>query len=181
MSSTPNFLARTPSARANAGSMRSALLWALTLPLYFLDQSTKWLVLHSSGGDTDWSIPVLHPWLTWVYWQNTGAAFSIGDGNNGFFIALSVVALAALVFAARKGVFANRLSRVATAVLAAGILGNLTDRIAHGHVVDFVLVDLAVWPADPWPAFNVADSCICIAATLLVLASWKSPATAPDR
>ena len=42
-------------------------------------------------------------------------------------------------------------------------MGNLTDRLLHGHVIDFLLFDLHVPLAHPWPAFNVADSCICIA------------------
>src|SRR3989442_8800056 len=49
------------------------------------------------------------------------------------------------------------------ALLLAGVMGNLTDRLIHGHVTDFLLVNLHVRLADPWPAFNVADSCICIA------------------
>jgi signal peptidase II len=48
----------------------------------------------------------------------------------------------------------------------------VTDRIRHGHVVDFLLFDLHVPLANPWPAFNVADSCICIAAAILVVRSW---------
>jgi signal peptidase II len=56
--------------------------------------------------------------------------------------------------------------------LSAGVLGNVTDRIRHHYVVDFLLFNLHVPFADPWPAFNVADSCICIAATLLILSAW---------
>src|SRR5213076_1369208 len=56
---------------------------------------------------------------------------------------------------------------VSLALLLAGILGNLTDRLLYGHVVDFLLFNLHIRYADPWPAFNVADSCISIAVVLL--------------
>jgi signal peptidase II len=106
-----------------------------------------------------------------VHWANTGAAFSVLPGNNIFFIGLSVIALAALLYFFRRGAFKDRPSRWAVALLAAGILGNVTDRFAHGHVVDFLLFDLHVRFADPWPAFNVADSCICTATGLFILAA----------
>jgi signal peptidase II len=55
------------------------------------------------------------------------------------------------------------------ALLLAGVLGNLTDRLTHGHVIDFLLVNLHVRFANPWPAFNVADSCICIAVISFII------------
>jgi signal peptidase II len=60
---------------------------------------------------------------------------------------------------------------VSLALLLAGILGNLTDRLLHGHVIDFLLFNLHVRYADPWPAFNVADSCISIAVVLFIIQS----------
>jgi len=64
------------------------------------------------------------------------------------------------------------------ALLLAGILGNLTDRLLHGHVIDFLLFDLHVRYADPWPAFNVADSCISIAVVLFIIHSFHKQKTA---
>jgi signal peptidase II len=53
-------------------------------------------------------------------------------------------------------------------------VGNLTDRLLYGHVIDFLLVDLHVPYAHPWPAFNVADSCISFAVVLFIIHSfWK--------
>ena len=57
-------------------------------------------------------------------------------------------------------------------LLTAGVLGNVTDRILHHHVIDFLLFDLHVHFANPWPAFNVADSCICVAAMLFIVSGW---------
>jgi signal peptidase II len=58
------------------------------------------------------------------------------------------------------------------ALLLAGILGNLTDRFLYGHVIDFLLFDLHVPYAHPFPAFNVADSCISIAVLLFIIHSF---------
>ena len=144
-------------------------LAAITLPLYALDQATKWwiirhLVLHEER-------PVIPNFFDLVYFENTGAAFSAFTGNNTFFIVLSAVALIALVYFFLRGVFKDRPSRWAAGLLCAGILGNLTDRLAHGHVVDFLLFNLHVRYAEPWPAFNVADSCICTATGLFILSA----------
>ena len=76
--------------------------------------------------------------------------------------------------------FAAAWPRAGFALLLPGILGNLTDRIAHGHVVDFLLFDLHVPLAHPWPAFNVADSCICVAVFCFLIGSWRDPSPRPS-
>ncbi|MGH8048172.1 MAG: signal peptidase II [Chthoniobacterales bacterium] len=145
-------------------------LLALTLPLYVLDQLTKWLVLrHIEPND---EIAVIPGFFSLVQVHNTGAAFGMLHDSNYFFIGLSVVFLVALLVFWRRGAFQDRGPRVAAALLTAGILGNLTDRLTHHFVVDFLLFDLHVPFAHPWPAFNVADSCICVAAGLFVIGSF---------
>ena len=62
---------------------------------------------------------------------------------------------------------------ISLALLLGGIMGNLTDRFLHGHVIDFALFDLHVPLAHPWPAFYVADSCICIAVVFFVIHSFR--------
>jgi len=52
------------------------------------------------------------------------------------------------------------------------VAGNLVDRFLHGYVIDFLSFDLHIPFANPWPAFNVADMCICVAAGLLIIASF---------
>ena len=145
-------------------------LLAIALPLYVLDQATKlWIVqnfwLHEQRS-------VIPGTFDLVYFANTGAAFSMFSDNNRFFIGLSFVALIGLVVFYLRGAFTDRHSRWGVALLLAGILGNLTDRLLHGHVVDFLLFDLHVRFANPWPAFNVADSCICTATGLFILAAF---------
>ena len=146
------------------------LLPAIALPLYALDQLTKWWVVeHFTPYDEPQ--PVIDHYFYLCRWHNTGAAFSIGSGNNWFFVVLSVVTLAGLLVFYARGVFRDLLSRVGVGLLIAGILGNLTDRLRYQHVVDFLLVDLHVRFANPWPAFNVADSCIVIATGCFIIAS----------
>jgi len=69
---------------------------------------------------------------------------------------------------------ANFWRDLSLALLLAGVLGNLTDRLLYGHVIDFLLFDLHVPLAHPWPAFNVADSCISIAVVLFIVHSFRA-------
>lgn len=153
-------------------------LLAVALPLYALDQITKWLTITADKRGDLPHVVIGPDVFELVYWQNTGAAFSIGDGNNGFFIGLSFVALVGLLIAWKRNAFPDKLSRWGVALLLSGILGNVTDRILHGHVVDMLKFDFGFKPFNPWPAFNVADSCICIAVGLFLISSFI---TAPKK
>ena len=105
---------------------------------------------------------------------NTGAAFGSFRGNNTFFIVISIIALLVVVSLLARRRQQDILRDVSLALLLAGILGNLTDRLLYGHVIDFLLFNLHIRYADPWPAFNVADSCITIAVVLFIFHSlWK--------
>jgi len=150
----------------------------LTLPFYALDQLTKFLVLRYIGFQDE--IPVIPGFFSLVQVHNTGAAFGMLTDNNLFFIVLSTAALIALVVFWKRGAFHDRWTSIGAALLMAGILGNLTDRLIHRFVVDFLLFDLHVPYAHPWPAFNIADSCICVAAGLFVLGSLFEKKTAPS-
>ena len=159
-------------------------LAAIALPLYALDQWTKWLtVTAEQRGDLP-RVVIGPDVFTLVYWQNTGAAFSMTlfqdpVTSNRFYIALSFAAFIGLLIAWARLVFTDGLSRWAVALLLCGILGNATDRIVHGHVVDMLLFDFGFWPFHPWPAFNVADSCICIAVGLFLFVSFFPSKKAP--
>lgn len=155
--------------------MKRFVLW-VSLPLYVIDQATKAAVLRWIPDDA--IVPVIPGFFNLVHVYNTGAAFGMLKGANGFFIVLSIVALAVVGVLLRRGSFRDPASRWGAALLLAGILGNLTDRLLHGHVVDFLDFILPVYGR--WPAFNVADSCICTAAGLFVLSAFleeKKPAS----
>lgn len=144
------------------------LLSFITLPLYLLDQVTKWLVLRFIS--TDEFVPVIPGFFYLVQVHNTGAAFGMLKNNNLFFMVLASVALVLVAIFARRGAFADAPSRVGAALLVSGVLGNLTDRILHGYVIDFLDVILP-WYGH-WPAFNVADSAICAAAALFLISGF---------
>ena len=144
---------------------------AIILFFYSLDQISKWLVIRALPLDTGNRV-IIPGFFTLVHWGNTGAAFSSFSQKNGMFILLSACTLIALLIFAIRGAFQHTAARFAVCLLSAGVLGNLTDRIHHHHVVDFLLFYLHVPFANPWPAFNVADSCICISAFIFVLSAW---------
>lgn len=144
------------------------LLLAVTLPLYVLDQLTKWATLRFiSLGD---EIPIIPGLFNLVHVTNTGSAFGLMKGWFGFHLIFgTVMAVVILFILFRPGL--DRLSRWACALLLSGIFGNVTDRLVHGHVVDFL--DFYVGQ-NHWPAFNVADSAIVIAVALFLLSSGKN-------
>jgi signal peptidase II len=141
----------------------------LSLPLYALDQLTKQLVLRFISL---WDARTVVPdFFTLVNVTNTGAAFGSFKGNNTFFVVISIIALVVVTVLLLRHRQPDAWRDVSLSLLLAGILGNLTDRLLYGHVIDFLLFNLHVRYADPWPAFNVADSCISIAVVLFIIHS----------
>jgi signal peptidase II len=125
----------------------------------------------------------LAPFLRLVLVYNTGAAFSFLAGAGGwqrwFFTAVAIVISAVLVVALRRQ-HGNPWVAAALALVLGGALGNLWDRLALGHVVDFILVH---WNEHMFPAFNVADSAITIGVVMLLAESlWpRAPAALAAR
>jgi signal peptidase II len=145
-------------------------IFFLSVPLYTLDQWTKHLVLRFVSPDEPRII--IPNFFHLVNVTNTGAAFGSFRNNNTFFIAISSVAFFVVLLLLVRRRSHDVWRDVSLALLLAGILGNLTDRLLYGHVIDFLLFDLHVRFAHPWPAFNVADSCISIAVVLFVIDSF---------
>ncbi len=141
---------------------------AIVLPLYILDQITKWLVVWNV--DLHTSQPVIPGFLNLVHVTNTGVAFGMFQNNNWFFVILSSAVLVGIGIMALKGLLNDHFMQIGMALLVSGILGNLTDRLVHGHVIDFVDVYVGSYH---WPSFNVADSAICIAAGLFIWSSFR--------
>ena len=150
-------------------------LFFLGLPLFALDQLTKWLVRQNIPYGAE--IPIIPGFFSLVHASNTGAAFSLFTGNNFFFIGLALAALAVVIFllirdsrVPKTEQRLNNITKISFGLLASGILGNVTDRIFRGAVTDFLHFYIGEYS---WPSFNVADSCICIAAGLLILGSFS--------
>jgi signal peptidase II len=150
-------------------------LLLLSVPLIGLDQLSKWLIQKNIPYGNE--VPIIPGFFSLVHVSNTGAAFSLLQGNNPFFIVLGTLAFAVVVFLLIRNQWQTEPSRqlhwmtnVSFALLAAGIVGNLIDRLVKGSVVDFLHFYVREYA---WPSFNVADSCICIAAGLLILSSFR--------
>jgi len=174
--------------------MRKYLL-ALTLPLYVLDQWTKWLIVSNFPDSVNEPvapriIEVIPGFFNLVRVHNTGMAFGVMNGAehaNWFFGAIGVIAMTAITILWRKGAFPDVISKLAGALLISGILGNLTDRLlpGRGYVVDFLDFQPPFYEwidkSGHFPSFNVADSCICVAATLLIISAFRQPAPGPKK
>jgi|SRR5437899_870734 len=152
------------------------LILFVSLPLYALDQLTKQLVMRLIS---PYEAHIIVPdFFSLVNVTNTGAAFGSFKGNNTFFILVSIIALVVVTVLLMRRRQPHALRDLSLALLLAGILGNLTDRLLYGHVIDFLLFNLHVRCADPWPAFNVADSCISIAVVLFIIHSFRKQKSA---
>ncbi len=131
--------------------------------------------------------------------HNTGVAFGMGNGTAWapfLFLGVQIVALVLLIVFYRRGIFCTKLLKIAWACIMTGVIGNMTDRLTqgfflpgaeklsflqnliNGYVVDFLDFSFPCLPTKTfpmgyhWPAFNVADSCVCIAAGLFLIASF---------
>lgn len=159
--------------------MRSLWGWlGFSALLVVLDQVTKFVI--QSALVQGQSIDVLPPVVTLVLAYNPGAAFSFLASGSGwqryFFVVIALVAAVLITYLMAKH-RSDRFLCFALALVLGGAVGNLIDRVLTGAVVDFVLVR---WPGgprllDPWPAFNLADSCITIGAALLIWDSFRRP------
>lgn len=153
--------------------MKFYFVYLISLAIVIFDQLSKWiaeryLLLHHP-------VPVM-PSFNWTLMYNEGAAFSFlsdaGGWQRWFLSALSLIISAIFV------VWIYRLKNkqpglsVALSLILGGAIGNLIDRIATGRVVDFIQWYYADYY---WPAFNTADSAICVGAVLLLIFSFIEP------
>jgi len=142
----------------------------LGLVLLGIDQLTKWLVVRSVGL---YEMITLLPVLDITHAHNPGAAFNFLADASGwqrwFFTALALGVSGVIFYYLRRlNSRAQPLQCAGLALIAAGAVGNLIDRLRLGYVVDFVHVH---WGSASFPSFNVADSCITIGAGLIILES----------
>jgi signal peptidase II len=138
---------------------------AIATIILLLDQLSKWSAL--SNLQLGVHEPVL-PFMNWLLLLNPGAAFSFLAQGSGwqrwFFTIVGLAACVYIVWLLRKSQNYKILC-VALSLILGGALGNVLDRIMYGAVVDFIDLHYANWH---WPAFNIADSAICIGAALII-------------
>jgi signal peptidase II len=169
-----------------SNAVRSRFAWRsghllAAFAVYLADQASKaWAVKTLRFGEDR---VVIRNFLQFAYTENPGIAFGqLQDGGSfgrWFFVALASVATIAVFYYFMKTPRNDDRVLGACALLLAGILGNLTDRVRLGHVVDFIVMHAGDYY---WPTFNIADASICIGAVLLMLdlffGSKKQTATA---
>ncbi|HUJ14066.1 MAG TPA: signal peptidase II [Thermoanaerobaculia bacterium] len=155
----------------------------LSLAVIILDAWTKWLV--ASNIDMHDSISIVPNFFQLVHVRNTGAAFGIGANAESHIVPVLLnigaigVFFVVVAYAFRTAV-TDRVLQIGLHLILGGAIGNLIDRFRLGYVVDFLDVYVS-WggQAHHWPAFNVADSAICIGIGLLFLDMRKKPETRP--
>jgi len=150
-------------------TMKNKYLFLVTvaIPLIVLDQATKLIIVRTMELHT--SIPVIRNFFDIVHARNQGAAFGILRDSSirlPFLISVSLLAVLVIVAVFRKLRPEQKLSAWGLSLVLSGAVGNLIDRVRFGEVVDFLS---AHWHEHYWPAFNVADSAICIGVGLLVI------------
>jgi signal peptidase II len=151
---------------------RANLRWLwLSVAIFVADQASKWAAL--VGLDHARPVEVL-PFFDLTLLFNTGAAFSFLAEHDGwqrwFFVGLAGVVVAALLgWLAFVAIRDGRI-KAGVSLVIGGAVGNVIDRVAYGHVIDFLDFHVAGWH---WPAFNIADAAITIGVALIIWAELR--------
>ncbi len=151
------------------------LLLTLAIVVFALDQLTKaWIYARMPLGSYGpyAGIEVIPNFFYLVHVGNTGAAWSLFSGKS-FFLALLALATLGAIFLWRRALgLQDRIAQAAFGLLCGGIVGNLVDRLIHGHVIDFLDFHFGSYT---YPTFNVADSGICVGVVIYLWHSLRTP------
>ena len=170
----------TAAAPPESGLRRSQLAWILTtfLMVVLLDQITKAIIIALLEPDM---LPRREVFFHFTHQRNEGLVGGTFSDLRAITFLAPMIATLVLIYLFRFLDPRSRLQALAYGMVFGGAIGNIVDRIVHGSVTDFLQFNFHFIPFDfPWkyyPAFNVADSAICVGVVLLVL-SWNS-ATPP--
>ncbi|MFC1497033.1 signal peptidase II [Verrucomicrobiota bacterium] len=144
------------------------IVLCLSIFIAVADQITKYLARHFLCLGRP--VPIVSGFFNLTYIQNTGAAWGRFQGFNDLLVVMSVIVLI-LMIVFRRSFFAGQLTqKIALGLVVGGIIGNLIDRLKLDYVVDFL--DFC-WKSKHFPAFNIADSAICIGVGLYMLLQIK--------
>ena len=154
----------TPNEKRSAQNGRPWLWMLVSLAAVVVDQVSKWLCV--AYLKTVGSVPVIPGFLRFTYLENTGAAFGSFTNHRWVFMIFSTVAIVGVTIYLLCLAENNKLLRVSLALIVGGGVGNMIDRVSLGYVIDFLDFH-AIWQY----IFNIADSCVCVGAGLMVLYS----------
>ncbi len=123
------------------------------------------------------SVSIINGFLRFVWVLNDGAAFGLFSGHRYRLMAASIIALIfilVLFFCSRNQ---QKLFHIGLGMIAGGVCGVLYDRVFNdGLVRDFIDVYIRIFSREyHWPAFNVADSLLCVGVGLMIIASFRAP------
>jgi signal peptidase II len=141
---------------------KKLFLISLFIILLILDQLTKYFARKLA-----YSMPIIKNFFHLTFVKNTGIGFGLFQNANPYLIWISIIALGFIMYYYDK-MPKKTFPKVAVLFIAAGIAGNLIDRLVFGHVIDFI--DFRIWPV-----FNIADSLITIGIITLIFYSLKKP------
>jgi signal peptidase II len=151
----------------------------LALLVFAVDQLTKLAVLRTLHFADE---HVLVPgFFKLVHWGNTGAAWSLFRGNNHILALFALLALGVLILVRHHFDVHTLGGQISLGLIFGGIVGNLFDRLVRDHVIDFLYFYVIRRDGEEagFPAFNVADSAICVGVGLLFLWSWANEKSKP--
>ncbi len=156
------------------------IFWTLLFVGLALDLWTKHAVFAWLKYEPEQSAGIVDGFLSFRLALNDGAAFGLATGRYFFLVAVAVLALLVILGVFLFGRAQQRTVQVALGLFAAGVSGNLWDRIFNnGLVRDFI--DVVYWPGRHWHTFNVADALLCIAVGLLILATLITDSSSQTR
>jgi signal peptidase II len=154
------------------------LLWILAISVFALDQASKlWIAanvpfdprhVHGAGADHE----IIRGFFYIIHVGNTGAAWSMFADQSVMLALLALGTLVAIYFWRKSLGLKDRLTQVSFGLLCGGIVGNLVDRLLHGHVIDFIDLHFGSYI---YPTFNIADSGICVGVLIYLWLSLRAP------
>lgn len=149
----------------NVNWISVAISLGIVLILIGIDQYTKFLI--ETKMNYGQSIEVIHNFFSITSHRNTGAAWGVGSGKLGFFVAITIVAFLVYIVLYKNVDFKKMtIYSIGLSLIVAGTIGNFIDRVAKdGKVTDFL--DFLIFGYD-FPIFNVADMCLVIGVGLFI-------------
>ena len=152
--------------------MNKYLIFALTAVItLILDQVSKiYIDSHFAIGE---SVRVLTHFFHVTYVRNPGAAFGMLADSSirvPFFLGISAIAAIAILWYLKRLDAYSRWQYLALGLIFSGAIGNMIDRARLGEVIDFLYVH---WYNHFWPAFNIADSAICVGVAIILICTWQ--------
>ncbi|KWX86134.1 signal peptidase II [Paenibacillus riograndensis] len=138
--------------------------YLIALIVFLVDQGTKYLI--ATRLELGEQIPVIKDFFIITSHRNQGAAFGILQGQQWFFVVVTVIVVSGIVWYLNKAKATRKLLPTALALVLGGAVGHFLDRLLNGEVVDFLMFNFGSYT---FPIFNVAASCIVIGVGLIIL------------